>query len=459
MNKLHCKNRELINDLFSEARDSWDVDILYKNLTKIKQIGAVRKVEFTTIEKTILRGLLCGYSPQQIAAKIYWTSGSLSVELTKGLYRYIETLTERDSNTLKNWRDIAKWLEEAGYKKLKSHQDLSEKPDIYSFYGRENELQQLEQWIVEQQYRLVLLSGLTGIGKTTIAAKLVQKINPKFDYVIWRNIGQYFSFSTLINSLLEVFIGDRETDLPVTVNQKIFLLMKYLFAYRCLVILDGLEVIFEVDNSASFHQENYINYSQFFRIIAEQHHQSCLVVTSQEEPIDFLLLHNNKCKSLTIGSLGEASSGILMQEGLPNCVSWSKIIKRYCGNPLILKMICAIIKEIFGGNVTEFLEQNTELDVILPTAFTEKLEQQFKRLSTPEKNIMFSLAMAQKPLTFNQIQQEVKPTVHFSELTQALIFLKKRSLIEVNSLLNKSVFTLQPLVMKYVFVEYQKKDK
>ena len=62
-----------------------------------------------------------------------------------------------------------------------------------------------------------------------------------------------------------------------------------------------------------------------------------------------------------------------MQEGLSNCVSWSKIIKRYCGNPLILKMICAIIKEIFGGNVTEFLEQNTELDVILPTAFTEKL--------------------------------------------------------------------------------------
>jgi hypothetical protein len=456
MSKLNCKNVQVIDDLFSEAKNIWDVNNLYKNLTRAKQIGAVRKVELTSVEKTILRGLLCGYSPQKIAAEIHWTSGSLSVELTKGLYRYIETLTERGSNTLKNWRDVAKWLEEAGYKTPKPRQDWSEEPDISSFYGRENELQQLEEWIVEQRYRLILLSGMTGIGKTTIAAKLAKTIQTKFDYVLWRTIGRDSSLSTLLNSLLKVFTSEGETDLPVTINEQISLLMKYLFSYRCLLIIDGLEAILEANNLAGFYQENYTNYSKFFIKIAEQSHQSCLIVTSQDEPFDFVLLQNNQFKSLKIGGLGEASRGILMQQGLSDYISWQKLIKRYCGNPLVLKMISAIIKEIFGGNVTEFLEQNTELDVILPSPFRERLRQQFKRLSSLEKKIMFSLAMAQQPLTLNQLQKDIKPTVHFSELTQALIFLKQRSLIEVTSLSNKSVFALQPLIMKYVFREDQK---
>ncbi|NER95807.1 MAG: hypothetical protein F6J86_18530 [Symploca sp. SIO1B1] len=95
-------------DKFPEAANNWDLERLYKDLEQAKQDL------ITNLEKACLRGLLCGYSSREIAPVCYRTYGSLRVELSNGLYRYIKTLTGRER--LNDWREIAKWLEEAGYK-------------------------------------------------------------------------------------------------------------------------------------------------------------------------------------------------------------------------------------------------------------------------------------------------------------------------------------------------------
>ncbi|BAU65947.1 WD-40 repeat-containing protein [Stanieria sp. NIES-3757] len=456
MSRSNRKNVQFVDDLFLEANDSWDVNNLYKNLTQVKQVGAVKKVELTAVEKTILRGLLCGYSPQQIANEIHWTSGSISVELTKGLYRYIETLTERDLNTLKNWRDVVKWLEEARYKIFQPQQDSLKELNVSRFYGREEELQQLKEWIVEQRYRLVLLSGITGIGKTTLAAKLAKTIQPKFDYVFWKTIRSDSSLSSLLNNLLKFFTGNQQNYLILTINEQISLLMRYLSCYHCLLIFDGLEVILEANKLAGFYQENYTNYSQLLKRIAEESHQSCLLITSQDEPADLFLLQQNPIKSLSLGSLGTAAKEIFREQGLAEPHLWQYLIIRYSGNPLVLKLIAAIIKDIFGGNISDFLGMKTEIDVMLPTLFKQLLSKQFERLSMLEKKVMYCLASHRQSVTLKKLQEYIKPPVYLSDLTQALVSLKRRSLIEVTSLSNKSAFTLQPLVMKYVFRESQR---
>lgn len=48
------------------------------------------------------------------------------------LYRYVETLTDRSTNTVESWRDIVNWLEAAGYKTSEQQEtvDWGEAPDI-----------------------------------------------------------------------------------------------------------------------------------------------------------------------------------------------------------------------------------------------------------------------------------------------------------------------------------------
>ena len=49
------------------------------------------------------------------------------------------------------------------------HQDLSEMPELGDFFDRPLELQTLTTWILQQRCRLITLTGISGIGRTTLA--------------------------------------------------------------------------------------------------------------------------------------------------------------------------------------------------------------------------------------------------------------------------------------------------
>lgn len=59
------------------------------------------------------------------------------------------------------------------------HQDLDEMPELGDFYNRNTELKTLTNWILQQHSRLIALTGISGIGKTTLAVKLVHQIKEK----------------------------------------------------------------------------------------------------------------------------------------------------------------------------------------------------------------------------------------------------------------------------------------
>lgn len=108
---------------FAQAKNDWNLEKLYQDIAAAKTQFTGKRKQLTPVEIACLRGLLCGCGSAEIAAELNREPRGLRVDLSRGLYRYVEILTNRTLNTLKDWRDVANWLEEAGYKTLR-HSEL-----------------------------------------------------------------------------------------------------------------------------------------------------------------------------------------------------------------------------------------------------------------------------------------------------------------------------------------------
>ncbi|MFB2977774.1 antitoxin [Microseira sp. BLCC-F43] len=102
------------SEKFPQAANSWNLSQLYKDLTAAKRLYTkIQKQQLTPLEQAYLRGILCGQSPPEIATVLHRDIKGLRVDLSRGLYRYIETLTQKRP---RNWKEVPVILENAGYK-------------------------------------------------------------------------------------------------------------------------------------------------------------------------------------------------------------------------------------------------------------------------------------------------------------------------------------------------------
>jgi hypothetical protein len=468
-----------IEEEFIEAKNNWELEKLYVDL------GSAKGKSLTPVEKKFLRGLLCGFSPAEIASTVYQSrsSSTVRVYLSNGLYKYIEEmLSERAGYSIKvkSWSRVTQLLEKAGYKKqhlqleslsnpLKIEiqkgisdldkksvlvEDWGEAPDASLFYGRATELSQLEQWTIEERCRLVMILGMSGVGKTAFSVKLAAQLKDKFDYIIWRSLNLDLPPDTLLNQLLQILLPNQEINFDQSFTSRISRLIDCLRSYRCLIVLDNFDSILcnqYLDNELLLQKplapfginslayllpqisycQGYEVYGEILRRVGDSQHQSCLIITSREKPQEISVLEG---KSLPVRCLKLAglsyveSKHILQAKGLmiSHDEESKTLIDWYGGNPLFIKLVATVIEELFDGNISNFLEQGT----VVFGDIRGVLDKQFNRLSNLEKLIMYWLALNQDLVSIRKLQRDLVPRVSQRLILEAIELLQKRSLIE-----------------------------
>ena len=327
-----------------------------------------------------------------------------------------------------------------------SRQDWGEAVDTSAFYGRTEELAKLAQWIVRDRCRLVALLGMGGIGKTSVSIKLAQQIQDKFEFVIWRSLRNAPPVEDILKDLIKVLSNQQETQLPETLNELVARLIDYLRQSQCLLVLDNAESILQGGNRAGEYQQGYEGYSELFRRIGGTAHQSCLVLTSRENPKDIASAAGDDLPVRYMQLIGlKLTEGEELFHALRVSGSEAQeqeLIDFYKGSPLALKIVATMIQELFDGDIAKFLQSK----VVVFSDIRDLLDQQFNRLSDLEREVMYWLTINREAVSLSELREDIVSLSSQPKLIEAVQSLVRRSLIEKCT----ALFTLQPVVMEYL---------
>jgi len=325
------------------------------------------------------------------------------------------------------------------------YRDWGEAVDVSIFYGRETELATLKQWMIQDSCRLVALLGMGGVGKTALAAKLAEQVQNSFEYLFWRSLRNAPPIEDLLRDLIQ-FLSHQSVELPDNLDSQIACLMSHLRSSRCLLVLDNYESVLRSGERAGRYCSGYEGYSELLRRIADECHQSCLILTSREKSVGIAVKEG---KTLPVRSLRMTglplveAQKILRDKGVVGSEDESKqLIERYSGNPLALKIAATSISSLFGGDIRKFLDQGT----VIFGDLWDLLDRQFNRLSPAEKEIMHRLANYRDSMSFSELRENCSGSISPQELLEALESLVCRSLIERHS----TSFTQQSVVVEYL---------
>src|SRR5438034_7165362 len=233
--------------------------------------------------------------------------------------------------------------------------------DVSHFAGREVEVAELTQWIVQERCRLVSVLGMGGIGKSMLASFLGLRLAPHFEAVLWRSVRDAPSCEELVADCITFFSETPPAEFPTSLEQRITQLLSRLQARRCLLVLDNLETLLQSGDRAGNYLKGYEGYERLIGRLVESAYQSCVLLTSREKPMEIEALEGTRSpvRSLRLVGMDEqAAQALLREKGLSGTpAAWQRLVATYAGNPLALKIVAQAVSDLFSGEIDRFLHE------------------------------------------------------------------------------------------------------
>jgi WD40 repeat protein/transcriptional regulator with XRE-family HTH domain len=320
--------------------------------------------------------------------------------------------------------------------------------NVSSFYGREQEMATLTRWVVEEGCRMVSVIGMGGIGKSALVVHAMRAVASHFDVVLFRSLRDAPDCGALLSSCLQVLSPEALAALPSGLAPRLALLLSELHRRRVLLVLDNLETLLAEGDVLGRLRSGLEAYADLLRRMAETEHQSCLLLTSREQPAALRALEgrHGPVRSLRLVGLdADASAQLLAEHGVGGTPEEAaRLGQLYDGNPLALRIVAETIVDLFGGQISPFLSANT----VLFGSISGLLEEQWGRLSPLEQTLLCWLAILREPMSLADLQAVLLAPLSPVEVLEAVDGLRRRSLLERGQ--QAGSFTLQSVVLEYV---------
>ncbi len=320
-------------------------------------------------------------------------------------------------------------------------------PDVTNFKGREAELTQLNSWSQDPSCRCIVISGMVGCGKTTLATKFAKQVSDQFEYVIWISLTGSSSVKNLLKNYLQIFTAQAEDSLlddPNNIGNLLTKFIEYLRTFRCLLVVDELESILQGNRAAITYRQGFEEYAQLLRCLVATEHQSLSIFTSSIKPKVLEYYECDRILFLPLKGLQQSSVNKVYRDRLKtnlNELQWQNL-SQYCQyNPQILN--------IFVGNFNNVLPEEFESslrEVSLLMEIEKLIERQLKYLSELEKEIVYWLAINSACHKTELLDRHIFHVRPKSQLQESFNFLKERGFIEKKD----NSYVLQALMKDYI---------
>lgn len=303
------------------------------------------------------------------------------------------------------------------------------------FVGRLQEQQTLIEWLTAGQsiehappVQLISVLGMAGIGKTSLTQQVIDQVQDQFQQVIWqslRNAPTFFeTFANIINTY-----GHGTLEWPTYIDAQVEILMQYFRQHRCLLVLDNFETLLQPRQMGGHYQTNHQAYGQLLRHLMDSPHQSCVLLTSREQPIGINLRNHPTVQTLYLqGLLPLETHTLLLHQGIKATPQNADTLHSYyAGNPYALKVATTNMTSLFNCHIAKWIEQGN----FIFGPIQQLLDQQLKRLASPEKKIIDSIAAHKGGVTLDQLHQDLvlADLISIDDHLPALQSLQDRSLL------------------------------
>jgi NB-ARC domain len=445
---VNHQERSQNREPFAEAANQWDLARLYRDLTTcLERLGESEPETLTKLKDAtnsthlaVLRGLLLGENFTKIGNACSIDSRSAS--------RYachLDLLIERLVGKRPEENDIRGVLSD--YRKLVNWFPPPPKPE--PFYGREQELQKLTQWIVGDRCRLIVLYGTGGMGKTWLMSQLARQVAPNFEGGSWQHLDGSPRLEEVLARLQRSTPGlpGQPTIESPSLESRIDWLVEFLGDRRYLLVFDGIQ------EDLLHHQEKWPDYKRLFQRLEAMDLQGCVVVISREKlrdlrQLDIRLTNNQlgKVRSSKLGGLETpAAEQLLARYELGDRDLWGKLITADLWNPLHLRIVAAMIQEQEGGDISRYLSSGTRY----MGSLRDILKQAWDCLDQNEKAVLKKLAETPEPASKDVIRSNCSEysSDSFSDILQRL---SNKCLVESIKESGSVLYYLQAYIKHFV---------
>jgi tetratricopeptide (TPR) repeat protein len=266
---------------------------------------------------------------------------------------------EQEQNLISQGKCIDEQLTSDSAKTTKSNLDditPLKYPPIPQWVGRDQLIAELHNDL-QQGYQVLVLRGQSGIGKTSLAVKLMEacgiepwrlalSVSCLYDNALFFKVEDSDGFDALAASFLNAFGLGASHNRAISPTQTIDTILARLQQERWLVVIDNLESLMETDSGYA----KSADVGELLNMLVNVAHQSQVVITSRKFPDDLTDRHGGPSTvgvvsdRLILGISKEASIQLLQNLGASQA-DLEPIAKRVNGNVRMLGWLADISRK------------------------------------------------------------------------------------------------------------------